>query len=497
MPETIITEDISLKDYLIIIGRNWGFLVGMVVLGAAVGYLYFNRHNEKSYETSMPIQFTFHGIENNRSIDGGTFSAESIISPQVLQVVAEKLKPELPDISASTLRADLLIAPFIPSNVQKRMAEANKKGQEVTFHPDRYNLSMKIANPKSYAPKLREKILLNTFQAYLDKTKKKYKSLQLLAHIDVASLDQYDYVDEIAALEDYLDASINTLTSLQETKKTGKIIRRLVNPSVARKLMDEQKNEGLVEMEEAELLKVNPIASYVASGGTSLPQLINEFNFLKSYELENAKALVTRRLETKNPQELAEKYRYSIALLKKKRDVDLGEAASAETLLKEVLVRGKEPKGGRVTGEMAGSMNLDADALKTLVANDYYNYLLRKKLNAEVRAKQNEVEIADLQNRVDSLSKMEKNRKQSAQTDGVLKRIIGNTSLLTEKTNRFYTTYLNDRLNGVAIALRPPSSYIVSGKPGKTVGAFALAGLLIGILGIFFLHYWRRVKATI
>lgn len=352
-------EIIDLRDIFMRLGRGLRQIVGLALLGlvaAAVTDLVVSR--SEPVATSARVVFSFPGIGKGQYPDGSKFRPDDLLAPDI---VANALQNQGLDISGNSIagmRSALTVEGIIPVDVVKARDRLQALGQAASpYVPDEYALTLTL--PRSFPLNNRQRgILINSIiGAFRDKFEATYvevpgtfgTALDALKGADFSEFEQI-LVPDVQNLIDYLKAQIDQAKDFRS---------RTTNLSFS-DLLD--RAQILSE------IRVNEILGLIRQNGLSSDRNL-------------ALTRIEYGLQTLDDQERSaiEEEKVIGALLSEARD------------RVQSYVLGVKSQAARPEGPF-----LDQGLIDSLLANDSYNFLVRRDLDAGLAVKHIQAEESRL-----------------------------------------------------------------------------------------------------
>jgi len=149
------------------------------------------------------------------------------------------------------------------------------------------------------------------------------------------------------------------------------------------------------------------------------------------------------------------------------------------------------------SSEKGTSLVLDSSFIENLIKNDYFSSLLKTALNAEVEAKNLEVDKEFLEKKIIILKgkKEGKEKEKIACIQESLKAIQDKIRLLSQRANELNMEYLRRAVAGAVQVIKDPETFETrSGNLKKTALLAAVVGLFFAIFLAFFIEYIKTAS---
>lgn len=353
--------------------KGFAATVGLALLGlviAMVAMLATNRF--KSVTTSTRVVFSFPGFDRNEYPDHSKFQPDDLKAPDVVRAALKQqgLNPD-PD-TESKIRAAISIAGIIPDDVSKARDRMRASGQiPPVYQPDEYSVSLTL--PRSFVLSVaqRNRLLDDLVGAFREKFWRTYGQPSL----------NFGNAFDVLKDSDYPDYEIVLNTDIEN-------IRAYLNQQIA-------------------------LAPSFRSPTTNLSfkDLQDQTELFRQLRLNEVLGLIHEYGLTRNRDLALMKLDYYLHLLDEREH----HAIENESVVKDLLTQAQAHTQGYVLGiksQVAQQRNeptvLDQGLINSLLANDAYNFLVHKDLDAglevnEIQAEQ--VRVTDLRDNLKSLSK--------------------------------------------------------------------------------------------
>ena len=191
--------------------KRFSLLIFLVSLaGAAAIYLYAD--GRQKYTASVIIRYTNDGISDGYTPDGSELDVNEIYSSTVISQAMDALGASG---RLSTIRSNISVTPVISEDQQTINDALLQKGEEVTYFPDTYKVSLVVDGEQGagYARNMLDAII----QSYCTYYTEKYVEQKLSLNPSSGLLDNgYDYYECIRILENDTNEMQDYLLSKRE-----------------------------------------------------------------------------------------------------------------------------------------------------------------------------------------------------------------------------------------------------------------------------------------
>jgi hypothetical protein len=332
------------------LGAGLPQIVGLALLGAviAVASSYFVIRSSP-LETKMRASFSFPGFERGQYPDESKFQADDLRAPELTLQALLNLKIANVEKIHGEIRGSLSIIGIIPPNIAKEREKLRASGQNIPpYIADEYEITLSLPRNFPLTPKEREKFLNELLTLYRARFQRIYTDLPPLYGTSFETLQTTDYYEyelvlsqELQNLNDYLSKQLNK-AKMFRSKTTGFSF-----------------NDLITQAQLFAQLRVNEVMGMIYSTG-----------------LTNNRPLALTKID------------YHLGLLndEEKRLID------EEKVVKDLLLQAQSRAQSYVLTARASADTsrpfVDQNMMETLVANDAYNFLVKKALEAGIRVQQ-------------------------------------------------------------------------------------------------------------
>jgi len=362
-------EFIDLREIFRRLGRGFRQVLGLALLGLVIGAvtdLAVSRFLAPS--SSTKVVFSFPGYSKGQYPDGSKFDRDDLAAPDV---IADALKRAGFDSSSqfqAEIRAGLSIQGIMPVDVARERDRAVSLGQNPpAYIPDEYSVTLTPRHGISLNRQQREVLLNAIIDAYRDKFARTYVNLPLAFGDAFETLKSADYFEYVIVLPEEISS-----------------IKAFLNQQ-----LDQAKNYR------------SPITNL------SFSDLLNQTELFSQVHLSAALGLISSHALSRDRPLAIVKMNYYLRTLENQER----EAIEDERVIQELLAKA----GGRQQNYVLGIKSqaseqrtetpiLDQGLIDSLVANDAYNLLVRRALDAGFEVKRIQAEKARLQERMSDMA---------------------------------------------------------------------------------------------
>ncbi|MDD2762753.1 MAG: hypothetical protein PHE83_02130 [Opitutaceae bacterium] len=443
------------------LARGLPQILGLAALGLAIAaIIYLAASPFTTATTSMRVTFAFNGFERGEYPDHSKFQPDDL---RASDVVVEALKRDglnADEEFQGKIRAAITIEGIIPPNVTKARDRLRAAGQNPpTYVPDEYLLTLTLPRKFPLDSRQRARLLNEIVGVFQAKFQRTHAALPLAFGNVQETLRDADYSDyervlssELENIEAYLSQQIVDARSFR-------------SPTTNRSFSD--------------LLEETQLFSRV--------QLNETLGLIRLYSLSRDRkaALVKMDYTLKT---LADEER--LALEEEKTDREYLAMAEEHSRTENFVVGVKS----QVTQPRPDAPILDQGLVNSLLANDSYNLVIRKALDASLKVKRIQAEEARILERRKEMdaAMREDNPDQSTlmkRVDASLKVLQTAYDRLVSEIRQTQTDYAHQQFgSAIRISMAPitGSKYRPLAKAG-IIGAFlGLAlGMGLSLLGVY------------
>jgi hypothetical protein len=353
---------------------------GLALLGLAIALIVtvVVTANRTTVST-LRVTFAFPGFERGQYPNGTKFQADDIRAPDIVNEAIKRLGAQAltPDVT-SKIRGAIGISGFVSPNIIKERDRLRAAGQNLPpYFPDEYEVSLSL--PRNYALDVRQRELLlsEIVNVYLEKFRRNYVMLPPEFGNAFSSLRSADFVEyelvltkELQGLSAYLGQKIDVDN---EAERGTREIR--IQTGAAKQFRSPTNNLSFQDLlKQTELftqIRLNDVLSQIYVHGLSKDR--NYAMVKMDYHL--------RTLEDQE-QRLKEEETVVTGLLEKTQERAQNYVLATKT---------QSPQGNQPM--------MDQGFIDSLLANDAYNFLIRRALDAGLGVKRIQADKARLQQR--------------------------------------------------------------------------------------------------
>jgi hypothetical protein len=475
-PPNYSDDSIDFAEMFARVRRGLALTLGLALLGLALGLLVSLVVNTKQTAVStMRVTFGFPGFERGVYPDGTKFQADDLRAPDIINEALKRLGVQnlAPDVT-SKIRGVIGVSGFVSANIVKERDKLRASGQTLPpYFPDEYEISLSL--PRDYALDVRQRELLlaEIVNVYLEKFRRSHVQLPPEFGNAFTTLQNADFVEYeliltkelqtlLAYLEQRIDADSDSEAKTKDNRTKTAAAKQFRSPANNLSFQDLHKQTELFTQ-----IRLNDVLSQIYVYGLSKDRnyaLVKMDYYLRTLEdqeqrLQEEETVVTGLLG--KTQERAQNY--------------------------VLATKAQNPQGNQPL--------MDQGFIDSLLANDAYNFLIRRALDAGLAVKRVQAEKNRLQERrarMESFTKGEVKDQAAAiaQTQKALVNLEAGYQDLLAKVRVVLDDYARQEYaDAVRISMQARTdsvlrALLIAGAVGLVVGLSAGLGLsLLGIAG--------------
>lgn len=436
-------------------------IIGLALLGiAAAAAAYFATSPLLDVSTSARVVFSFPGYEHGQYPDKSKFQEDDLRAPEVVTEALSRLKLET---SQSEIRAALTVEGIIPANVIKERDRLRASGQSpAPYLPDEYLLTLTLPRKFPLTHAQREQLLNEIVRAYSARFQRTYAQLPSGFGNAFETLKNADYFEYDIVLNQEVEKII---AYLQERIDTARSYR-------------------------------------AQTTDLSFSDLLKQAQFFAQIRLNETLGLIRENGLSKSRKNAMVKMDYYLRTL----DDRERQAVEEERVVQDLLSKTQERAQNYVLGvksqaaqQRPDSPVLDQGLIDSLLANDAYNFLVRRALDAGLNVKRIQAEKAVLVSRRNAMEEFLKSDggDQSNAVAEVQKSLANLEAAYNELVSNIRRTNEDYRQRQFADAIRVSMQATTSGGFFRRLAMAGVAGFGIGAsagIGLSLLGFYMRAK---
>jgi len=459
-PDYLPDDTIDLRELFFRWWRGFYQIVGLGLLGlsiTAAGVALFGQFQKA--DTSTRVMFSFPGFERGEYPDRSKFQADDLRAPAIVAEAMRRLGLDTSDDAQSKIRNALSIEGIIPDSVVKTRDRLRAAGQiPPAYTPDEYTLTLTLARNAPLSQAQRAHLLTEIVNVFHENFQRTYGQLPIafgtaFETLRGADLPEYEIV---------FNAEINNLsTYLNDQIETAKSFR---SPTT----------------------------------NMSFKDLLEQVNLFSQLQLNEVLGVIHENGLARSRQTAILKMDYYLKQLGYQEQRALQEEKVVRDLLEQAQARDQNYVLGVKSQALARNPGqapiLDQGLIDSLMANDSYNFLIHRALDAGLNVKRiqaDKVRLTELRDNLQSFVKsaptdqsvvMEQAQKSLAALETAYTRLVTNV----RKTYRDFADQEYGHAIQISAAVRTTSllkSLAMAGIVGAFLGAAFGSGL--SLLGVY------------
>jgi len=367
-------DSIDLRDLFARTVRGANQIIGLALIGLVTGgTISLTLNRVQPVATSTRVVFSFPGFERGEYPDRSKFQPDDLRAPAV---VAEAIRRQGLDTSSnfqSKIRGALSIEGIVPPNIVKERDRLRASGQTPPpYVPDEYAVSLTLARSTALGDRQRNALLNEIVAVYRENFNRTYANVPLAFGSAFTTLRNADFPE----YQLILDKEVEGITAYLE---------QLVS----------------ITGPDAQSTKAAEGASSFRSAVTnmSFKDLLEQTQLFAQIRLNETLGLIHQNGLSKDRGTAVVKMDYYLRVLENQER----RAVEEEKVVTDLLAQTKDRAQNYVLGIKSQATQprtespiLDQGLIDSLLANDAYNFLIRRALDAGIKVKQIQAEKARL-----------------------------------------------------------------------------------------------------
>jgi hypothetical protein len=456
--QTAIEESIDFGELVRRLRRGWIVTLGLLLLGGGAGMIFglANAYREPAV-SALRVTFSFPGFERGNYPNGTKFQPDDLRAPDVINDALNRLGMADPGGRMATrIRGALVISAFVSPTLVKERDRLRAAGQPVpALIADEYEISLSLPRNEEPDSRQRELLLTEIVSAYRRKFTRNFAEAPPQFGNAFDALSQADFIEYELVL----------------AKELQTVIRFLEQQS--------QLAQGFRSM----------------TTGLSFQDLLKQANLFLELKMNDVLGPIYMHGLSKDRDYALLKMDYFIRTLEDQENRLREEEGVITNLLAQTRER---PQNYVLTSGKGGTPNpqplVDQAFLDTLLANDAYNFLVRRALEAGLAVKRIQAQKAQWSERRQRMQSFiqSKGSIQAAaleQTRAALLGLERNYRELMDNVRICLTDFSNQEYSdAIRISMQASTpSHLRGGKLGALIGA--ATGLALGLgMSLIFLN---------
>jgi hypothetical protein len=350
-------DSIDLRDLFFRLTRGLFQIFGFALLGLAIAAgisLLLSRVQPTS--TNTRVVFSFPGFERGEYPDHSKFQPDDLRAPTVISEALQRAGLDTSSDFQSKIRSALSIEGIVPPNIVKERDRLRAAGQTPpAYVPDEYVVSLSLNPAATFSNAQRERLLKEIVSVYRENFYRTYGQSPLafgtaFETLKTADLAEYELVfnSDIDNIRDYLQQQADRAKSFR-------------SPTT----------------------------------NLSFRDLLEQTELFSQIQLNEVLAIVHQNGLSRNRATAILKMNYHLRLIEENEQKALEEEKLVRDLLDQVQTRSQNYVLGvksQANQSRADAPVLDQGLIDSIVANDSYNFLVRRALDAGLNVKRIQAE---------------------------------------------------------------------------------------------------------
>lgn len=423
--------------------RGLAQVVGLALIGFAlsIGILLLAKP-WRTAVVSTRVTFAFDGLERGEYPDGSKFQADDLRAPDLVLAAFRATNSTASETLQSRVRSALSIEPVVPPEVTRQRDKIRASGTTPPVYvPDEYALTLDLPYGFPISMADRKHLLIEIVTAYREKFVRTYGQLPMAFGTVFASLEGTDYLEYEMILNDDVRGIIDYLTQLQQHERTFRS----------------------------------------TSTNLSFGDLVDQARIFMQVRLTETLGEIRASGLSRDRHTALIKLNYFLQTVEDR----VSEAVEEEKTVKELLAQAQDRNQSYVLGLKTQAADtkssvplLDQGLIDSLVANDSYNFLVRRALDASHKVTALEVERSQIIERRKVIEKFMEEDNIVQET--TIKRV--NASLLVLEVE--YKKLINAMRETRDDYVRQKFSDVVRFSAGLTTSSLVKDICIFGLFGI-------------
>jgi hypothetical protein len=361
-------DGIELREVFARLCRGLASTLGFAALGLAIAAaIYLVASPFTSTTTSMRVIFGFNGYGRGEYPDHSKFQPDDVLAPDIIVEALKRQGLETTEDFQGKVRAALTIEGIIPPNVTKERDRLRAAGQAPALYvPDEYLVTLTLPRRSPLSTRQRELLLNEIVSLYEEKFQRTYAELPVAFGSAFETLRNADYFEYELILIHEIQ---NITASLNQQLDQAKTFR---SPTT--------------NLSFGDLLSQTALFAQI--------QLSETLGLIRQNGLSSNRTLAMVKMD------------YYLRALEDQEQKAIEEEKVVDDLLSKTQERSQNYVLGiksQVTQQRTETPLLDQGLIDSLLANDAYNFLMRRALDAGLTVKRIQADKAQLLERRKSM----------------------------------------------------------------------------------------------
>lgn len=466
-------DAIDLRDLFIRFIHGLPQTIGLAMLGLVLAAaIWLVASPFRTVTTTARVTFSFPGFGKGQYPDHSKFQPDDLRAPDIVAAALKRQGLDGRQDYQTAVRAALTIEGVIPPDVIRDRDRLIAAGQNpAPYVPDEYQLILRLPRKYPLTVRQRQQLLSNIVTAYEEKFEATYAQTPRAFGNAFATLKDADYPE----YEFVLEQEIQNITDF-------------LNQQIGPKASDASANNTLA----------NAARTFRSrTTGYSFSDLLEQTRLFSQIQLNETLGLIYQYGLSRNRATALVKMDYFLRTL----DDQDQQALQDQSVVDGLLAKAQEHAQGYVLGiksaaasQGTGTPIIDQGLIDSLLANDAYNFLVRRALDAGLTAKKIEAQKARLVERRKNLEEFLKKpvNNQAAimsQVQASLKQLKEGYDALISNIRQTYSDFARQQYaDAIRLTMQPHTSshyapMFLAGLVGACLGL--IAGMGLSLLGIY------------
>jgi hypothetical protein len=437
-------EVIDLRDTCKKLGRGLGQIIGLAMLGSVIAVAgKLATSPEQTVLTSTRVIFSFDGFEKGEYPDHSKFQPDDLRAPEI---ISESLKRQGLDVTGelqSHIRGSLDIEGIVPPDIAKDRDRLRALGQIPRLYtPDEYAVTLSLPRNFMLSSEQREHLLNEIVSVYREKFQRTYA----LVPVDFGNLFDALQRADFPEYEQIFNREIDKIsTYLAQQLDQSKFFR---SPTT----------------------------------NLSFQDLIGQTQFFSQTQLTEVLGLIYQGGLSRNRTIAIAKMNYSLQNLEGEERHWMENEKVIHDLLAQTQVQAQSYvlgiKSQATNQQPSATPTLDQGLIDSLLANDAYNFLVRRALDAGLQVKNLQADKAQLLERLEAMKSAKEDTGAIAQVEKSLAELEPAYQELIDNIRKTQADFARQQF---ADAIRMSDAVTTTGGIARMLALTGAAGCFLGL----------------
>ena len=363
-------DRINLADLFARISRGFSQILGLALIGLVTGGIISILQNRvQPVATSTRVVFSFPGFERGQYPDKSKFQPDDLRAPAVVSEAVRRQGLDTSSDFQSRIRSAISIEGIVPPNIVKERDRMRASGQTPpAYVPDEYIVSLVLSRGELLDDTRRNALLNEIVAVYAENFNRTYAAVPLAFGNAFTTLRAADFPE----FQLILDKEIESISGYLE---------------------------GLISSNGPNLATEGASAFRSTETNMSFKDLLEQTQLFAQIRLNETLGLIHQNGLSKDRGTAVVKMDYYLRVLENQERRAVEEEKVVTGLLAQTSDRAQNYVLGvksQAVQPQGGAPLLDQGLIDSLLANDAYNFLVRRALDSGIRVKQIQAEKARL-----------------------------------------------------------------------------------------------------